>query len=166
MCPFSGAHLLTYRNEGKMKLIFCVVLFLRTRKTMTKKSNYGVPLLLNVFLMCIWGGVKGGKFYKLDIWFNVEMNSVICFLYIYILKLSGSFLYTKRRKVGRKRKAEGRKEGQRLQISAEIGFSLAFLGLVFYWSWWWCWQWLWEGMDLPLNAMLQSTDFNSENFNR
>lgn len=50
-----------------MKLIFRVILFLKIGKTMTKKSNYGIPLLLNVFLMCVWGGVKGGKFYKLDI---------------------------------------------------------------------------------------------------
>lgn len=69
-----------------------MILFLKIGKTMTKKSNYGIPLLLNVFLMCVWGGVKGGKFYKLDIWFSMGMNSVhlyyvsqICFL-----KLSGS----------------------------------------------------------------------------
>lgn len=67
-CALSLVHVYTnYRNEGKMKLIFCMILFLRTGKTMTKKSNYDVPLLLNVVLMCVWGGVRGGKFYKLDI---------------------------------------------------------------------------------------------------
>lgn len=47
----------SHRNERKMQLIFCVTLFLWTGKTMAIKSNYGVPLLLNVFSMCIWGGV-------------------------------------------------------------------------------------------------------------
>lgn len=32
---------------------------------MTKESSYGAPLLLSVFLMRVWGGVGGGKFYKL-----------------------------------------------------------------------------------------------------
>lgn len=48
-----------------MKLIFRVMLFLRIGKTMTKESSYGAPLLLSVFLMRVWGGVGGGKFYKL-----------------------------------------------------------------------------------------------------
>lgn len=67
---------------------------------MTKKSNYGVPLLLNVFLMCVWGGAKGGKFYKLDIWFSVEKNSVHFYYVsqIYFLKLIGSSTLKEKKK--------------------------------------------------------------------
>lgn len=42
---------------------------------MTNESSYGVPLLLSVLLMCVWGGIGVESFRSWDIWFRVEMSS-------------------------------------------------------------------------------------------
>lgn len=64
-CALPLVHLNTQNWKKNEVYLLCIIIFMDWKKTMAKKNNHGIPLLLNVFLMCIWGGGEGGKFYKL-----------------------------------------------------------------------------------------------------